>query len=133
MLDSTTTVTPLPRRVPIESGGVAISATLRGSFQETIPGRQSMTPIDLQELENEYVVYVYVEHCPQERLSVTVQDNILVIKNLSPEPLHQNHASSDWYDGFSFCFLLPAAANGATAHAYCQGSLLRVVIQKRFT
>lgn len=94
--------------------------------------RQSMTPIDLQELDDHYVVYVYTDQCSQDRLSITVQDNRLVIKTRERDLSHENPTSTDWYSGFSFCFLLPAAADGATAFAYRQNGLLRIIIKKRF-
>lgn len=109
MLESATTPIVLPRRVPIQTGAYTIRSQQQRSTKEATQHRQSMTPIDLQEPDDQYVVYVYVNHCSQEKLSVTVQDNMLMIKNLARDPLHEDRAAlSGWYDGFSFCFLLPA-------------------------
>lgn len=135
MLTPALTSSPPPQCILIESGTSA-NPSQPALDQNILRYSHSMAPIDLQELDTQYVVYVDTDYFPQKKLSVTLQDSTLTIKSLDNVPTLRKDANDPLAranQGFNICFLLPLDADSSTAHAYLNEDLLIVTMSKRYT
>lgn len=90
--------------------------------------RTALVPFDLQEMEDCYVIYVFIDACPWQKLHVTVRDGMLHIKAAGDSVDHGGW--QNWCGNSSICFLLPSNANGDSVQAYCQNEFLKVIVRK---
>ena len=108
------------------------SSTPAFSMSEKIvaPSRpyHPMTPIELQETDNNYIAYLYIEACPEAKFIVTVRDGMLYIRQVNGAPVNDNRQNSS--GNFSYGFLLPANADGGSVHANRKEGVLKVEIDK---
>lgn len=135
MLTPAPTYSPPPQCILIESG-TSLNSSQPVLDQNILRYSHSMAPIDLQELDNQYVVYVDTYYFPQTKLSVTLQDSTLTIKSLDNALTLRKDADdplASANQGFNICFLLPLEADSSTAHAYLSEDLLIVTMSKRYT
>ena len=117
----------ITRRQIVESflshGSHTMSGTGDLSMRST-----AMVPFDLQEMEDCYVIYVFIDACPWQKLHVTVRDGMLHIKAAGNSVDHGGW--QNWCGNSSICFLLPSNANGDSVQAYCQNEFLKVIVRK---
>lgn len=87
-----------------------------------------MTPIELQETDNNYIAYLYIDACPEARFIVTVRDGMLYIRQVNGAPI--NDYRENWSGNFSYGFLLPVNADSDSVHANRKEGVLKVEIDK---
>jgi len=117
----------IPRHIIVES--FRDQAVRSAITQHSETGhRTSMVPFDLQELDDSYVIYIYIDACPWEKLLVSVNEGMLYIKAAADSAAHGGW--QNWCGNSSIGFLLPANARAESVQAYCQNEFLKVVIRK---
>ncbi|MCI0591682.1 MAG: Hsp20/alpha crystallin family protein [Gammaproteobacteria bacterium] len=96
-----------------------------------------MTPLDLQEEENRYVVYFYIQNCTHkvelDQIKITFNDGMLHIKAPCSKDDRMSRSLAT-VAGFPECvdfgILLPLAADTQRLSAYRAGDTIKVIIPK---
>lgn len=93
--------------------------------------RCSLSPIDLQETDDSFIIYVYVASKSADKLVLTVRGQMVAIRNLDHYAACSGVPGQDnWYGGSSFSCLLPDCANCETARMLRENGRITITIDK---
>ena len=130
----------IPNRVPIYAGTPPVDVCqYQGvAYPSRWPKRRSITPLDLQEEENRYVVYFYLRNCThtvaRDKTYITVSNGVLHIKASSNEDdrvLARRWATATGIpECIDFGILLPDQADVNRISAYRVADTIKVIIPK---